>query len=87
MYFHYRLLFHSWFGKSNHYGRILRMDIDARKVRQLRESKGMSTRVLAREAGISTETLNAIEHSRRQVQVRTLAKLARALGVEVRDLF
>ena len=63
------------------------MDIDARKVRQLRESKGMSTRVLAREARISTETLNAIEHSRRQVQVRTLAKLARALGVEVRDLF
>jgi transcriptional regulator with XRE-family HTH domain len=63
------------------------MDIDARKVRELRESKGMSTRVLAREAGISTETLNAIEHSRRQVQVRTLAKLARALGVEVKDLF
>jgi transcriptional regulator with XRE-family HTH domain len=63
------------------------MDIDARKVRKLRESKGMSTRVLAREAGISTETLNAIEHGRRQVQVRTLAKLARALGVEVKDLF
>ena len=63
------------------------MDIDARKVRKLRESKGMSTRVLAREAGISTETLNAIEHDRRQVQVRTLAKLAKALGVEVKDLF
>jgi XRE family transcriptional regulator, fatty acid utilization regulator len=63
------------------------MDIDARKVRELREARGMSTRALAREAGISTETLNAIEHSRRGVQVRTLGKLARALGVEVKDLF
>ncbi len=47
----------------------------------------MTTRGLAREAGISTETLNAIEHGRRQVQVRTLEKIARALGVEVKDLF
>ena len=47
----------------------------------------MSTRAMAREAGISTETLNAIEHGRRQVQVRTLEKIARALGVEVKDLF
>jgi len=63
------------------------MDVDARKVRKLRQQKGMTTRTLAREAGISTETLNAIEHGRRQVQVRTLQKLARALGVEVKDLF
>jgi len=63
------------------------MDVDTRKVRKLRQQKGMTTRTLAREAGISTETLNAIEHGRRQVQVRTLQKLARALGVEVKDLF
>jgi transcriptional regulator with XRE-family HTH domain len=61
--------------------------IDPQKFRQLRESRGMTTRALAREAGISTETLNAIEHGRRQVQVRTLEKVARALGVEVKDLF
>ena len=61
--------------------------IDPQKVRQLRASKGMTTRRLAREAGISTETLNAIEHGRRQPQVGTLDKLARALGVEAKDLF
>jgi transcriptional regulator with XRE-family HTH domain len=61
--------------------------VDPQKFKQIRESRGMSTRALAREAGVSTETLNAIEHGRRQVQVRTLTKLARALGVKVKDFF
>jgi XRE family transcriptional regulator, fatty acid utilization regulator len=61
--------------------------MDPNKVRELRHKKGMTTRGLAGEAGISTETLNAIEHGKRQVQVRTLAKVAKALGVEVKDLF
>ncbi len=65
---------------------IVRM-IDPQKVSELRKSKGMTTRALAREAGISTETLHAIEHGRRQPQVRTLDKIARALGVEAKDLF
>jgi transcriptional regulator with XRE-family HTH domain len=63
------------------------MEVNPSKVRELRIAKGMTTRALSREAGISTETLNAIEHGRRQVQVRTLAKVAKALGVEVKDLF
>jgi putative transcriptional regulator len=61
--------------------------INSRKIKSMRESKGMTTRGLAKEAGISTETLNAVEHGRRQPSVRTLGKLARVLGVEVRDLF
>jgi putative transcriptional regulator len=61
--------------------------IDSRKIKELRESKGMTTRAFAREAGISTETLNAVEHGRRQPSVRTLSKIARALGVEVKDCF
>lgn len=61
--------------------------IDPQKVRQLRESKGMTTRMLAREAGISTETIYSIEHGRRQPTVTTLTKIARALGVEVKDFF
>jgi transcriptional regulator with XRE-family HTH domain len=61
--------------------------IDPQKFKQLRESKGMTTRGLAREAGVSTETINAIEHGRRQSRVATLDKLARALGVEVKDFF
>lgn len=47
----------------------------------------MSTRALSREAGISTETVYAIEHGKRQPSVRTLEKIARALGVEVKDFF
>jgi DNA-binding XRE family transcriptional regulator len=44
-------------------------------------------RGLAKEAGISTETIFAIEHGRRQPTVTTLDKLARALDVEVKDFF
>ena len=61
--------------------------IDSRKIKGLRVSKGMTTRVFAREAGISTETLNAVEHGRRQPSVMTLSKIARVLGVEVKDFF
>jgi transcriptional regulator with XRE-family HTH domain len=61
--------------------------IDPQKFKGIRESKGMTTRSLALEAGVSTETINAIEHGRRQPTVTTLDKLAQALGVEVKDFF
>jgi transcriptional regulator with XRE-family HTH domain len=61
--------------------------VDPQKARDLRESKGMSTRNLAREAGVSTETIYSIEHGKRLPSVRTLGKIARALGVEVKDFF
>jgi putative transcriptional regulator len=61
--------------------------VNPQKVRGMRESRGMSTRDLAREASISTETIYAIEHGKRQPSVRTLGKIARVLGVEVKDFF
>jgi DNA-binding XRE family transcriptional regulator len=61
--------------------------IDPQKFKGIRESKGMTTRGLAREAGVSTETINAIEHGRRQPTVTTLDKIAKALDVEVKDFF
>jgi transcriptional regulator with XRE-family HTH domain len=61
--------------------------VDPQKVRALREAKGMSTRALAREAGVSTETIYAIEHGKRQPSVTTLDKIAKALDVEVKDFF
>jgi putative transcriptional regulator len=61
--------------------------VNPQKVRDTRESRGMSTRDLAREARISTETIYAIEHGKRQPSVRTLGKIARVLGVEVKDFF
>ncbi len=57
------------------------------KFKQLRESRGLTTRGLAKDAGVSTETINAIEHGRRLPTVRTLEKLARALDVEVKEFF
>jgi transcriptional regulator with XRE-family HTH domain len=61
--------------------------VDPQKVRALREAKGMSMRTLAREAGVSTETIYSIEHGRRQPTVTTLDKIAKALDVEVKDFF
>ena len=61
--------------------------IDSKKIRQIRESRGMSTRGLAREAGVSTETVHALEHGTHGVTVSTLNKIAAALGVEAKDLF
>ena len=61
--------------------------VDPQKVRALREAKGMSTRALAREASVSTETLYAIEHGKRQPSVTTLDKIAKALDAEVKDFF
>jgi transcriptional regulator with XRE-family HTH domain len=40
-----------------------------------------------RDAGVSTETVYSFEHGYRQPSVRTLGKIARALGVEVKDFF
>ena len=65
---------------------ILRM-INPQKIQSMRESKRMTTRGLAKKAGISTETIFAIEHGRRQPTVTTLDKIARALDVEVKDFF
>ncbi len=63
------------------------MEINPNRLKELREAKGLSVRGLAREAGISTETVYSVEHGKRQPSVRTLGKIARALGVEAKDLF
>ena len=67
--------------------KISGMEISPTKLRELRAAKGLSVRGLAREAGISTETVYSVEHGSRQPSIRTLGKIARALGVEARDLF
>jgi len=63
------------------------MEVNPTKLKELREAKGLSVRGLAREAGVSTETIYSVEHGHRQPSVRTLGKLARALDVEVKDFF
>jgi transcriptional regulator with XRE-family HTH domain len=58
-----------------------------RQVKRLREAKGWSQTRFAVEAGMSVSGISMIENGHRNLSTATLAKLAEALGVEVRDLF
>jgi transcriptional regulator with XRE-family HTH domain len=57
------------------------------RLRYIREQAGYSQQELADESGVSQHTISEIELGRRKPQGRTLRKLAKVLGVEVRDFF
>ncbi len=58
------------------------------KVRQIAERNGISRTRLSRLAEIQYETINAIWHNdRRDVSISTLIKLAKALHVDVSQLY
>jgi DNA-binding XRE family transcriptional regulator len=76
---------------SPKYSKILGMfggykGVDRTKLKQLREDRAFSVRNLAEEAGISTDTIAALEKGRRNAWPRNVRKLAVALGVEPRGL-
>jgi transcriptional regulator with XRE-family HTH domain len=56
------------------------------RLRYIREQVGYSQQQLADESGVSQHTISELELGRRKPQGRTLLKLARVLGVEVREL-
>lgn len=58
-----------------------------REVKRLREAKGWSQTRLATEASMSVSGVSMIENGHRNLSTTTLAKLAEALEVGVRDLF
>ncbi len=59
------------------------MEVDATKLRRLREEKILSLRELADKSDVSYNTIWFIEAGRRQrTHPRTIRKLAKALGVE-----
>jgi transcriptional regulator with XRE-family HTH domain len=58
-----------------------------REIKRLREEKNWSMAKLAVEADMSVSGVSMIENGKRNLTTTTLAKLARALKVEVRDLF
>jgi transcriptional regulator with XRE-family HTH domain len=58
-----------------------------KEVRRLREAKGWSQAKLAVETGMAVSGISQIENDRRNPNSATLTKLARALEVEVADLF
>ncbi len=61
-------------------------EVDGTKLRELRESQAFSVRDLAEEAGVSTDTITALEKGRRRAWPRNVRKLARALGVSPHEL-
>ena len=61
-------------------------EVDGTKLRELRESQAFSVRDLAEEAGVSTDTITALEKGRRRAWPRNVRKLARALGVNPHEL-
>ena len=56
-------------------------------MRDLRTKKGWSQEELAFQANIDRSYLSGIECGRRNIALANIEKLAKALGVPVRDLF
>lgn len=59
------------------------MDNLSKKIKQLREEKGISTEKLAEEIGFAKSTVWAYESGKKQVSVSHLARLADYFGVTV----
>jgi len=55
----------------------------ARRLRQLRRDRSLTTRQLAEEAGVSASMISLIETERSGASITTLRKMATALGVPV----
>jgi transcriptional regulator with XRE-family HTH domain len=55
-------------------------------IQKLRKLRGLSQAELAEKAGLSQPAIGAIEAGKKSPTLRTLEKLAAALGVKVTDL-
>jgi transcriptional regulator with XRE-family HTH domain len=62
------------------------MEVDGMRLRELREDRTLSARELADLAGVHYNTVLRLENNQGGAQPRTLRKLAKALGVEPREL-
>jgi transcriptional regulator with XRE-family HTH domain len=63
------------------------VDSVGRRLKEERQLRGWSQRDLARETGVNADTISGIETDQHEPRPSTLRKLARGLGVEVRDFF
>lgn len=59
----------------------------ARKIRQIREEKELTQKELAERIGAHYFYITAIETGKRGVSLRMIYRIAKALGVKVKDLF
>lgn len=58
-----------------------------RKIQKLRREKGITQEQLADKLGVSTTWIGYIETGYRRPNLRLLYKIARALGIKVKDIF
>jgi len=63
------------------------LDIFAANLRRLRQERGLSQERLAHDADLNMTHVAKIERCEREPGVRTVAKLAKALGVPAAELF
>ena len=57
------------------------------RLKTLRIAKGMSQLDLEVESGINRTEISRIENAQRNIEFYTIVKLAKALGIEVKELF
>lgn len=62
------------------------MEVDVEKLKRLREEQVLSQRELARMAGVTHATVWRLENGFTEAQAKTIRKLARALGVQAKEL-
>src|SRR5690606_31165949 len=58
-----------------------------RRLRDIRQARGLSIRALSKHSGLAINTLSMIENGRNSPSVSTLQVLARALDVPITDFF
>jgi len=58
-----------------------------KRLRELREDKGMSQETLAHEAGLDRTYISGVERGKRNISLENIERLALALGVEIKDFF
>lgn len=58
-----------------------------RRTRELRVAAGLSQEALAEKAGLHRTYIGMIERAEKNITLANIEKIARALGVPVRDMF
>jgi transcriptional regulator with XRE-family HTH domain len=58
-----------------------------KRLRELREAKGMTQESLAHEAGLDRTYISSVERGERNISLENIERLALALGVKIKDFF
>lgn len=58
-----------------------------KRLRELREAKGLTQETLAHEAGLDRTYISSVERGERNISLENIECLALALGVKIKDFF